>query len=613
MVQWQLDTGKHGFLPNLTARIRNIVVSPIGSSYAVNLADNSTLVLSTAELEPTAHISGLQAHVIKPRDGLDARIHRLREDQIRKPLIPRVPALINPFNPSHLLLAVGDTQEIDAQHATKNSVPYLQTFDISSSHTITRQPLTRTNIITARQFAPSALRIHEPRVTHMQVSHNGKWLATIDEWLPPRRDLNFLRYGGSESLHEQNRRREVFLKFWKWNDEAQNWELVSRVDAPHTISSVSTGAGQVLALVADPGSLSFSTIGEDGIVRVWKPRTRKRDNIVVKAKDGEVLVDWKCQHSISLEKPDLADVTVDDSLYERPEHGCLSYSEDGSLLAAGLSTSDDGLIYLLDPSNGIVRSSRPGLYTGSLIALAILSRNLIILANSLQVHDLVAETLLYQIALGKQRMQMSIEQKAHMMHLAVDPLSSTFAVALPTTATSSLYSSEQRNARKSLDNASTQVVVFTANSGIPLVSHTLDTFATALVAAVGNPGYILLDASAEVTPIIPRSVQSITSTAQPIANQQLGLGDENDVAERGLADLLEDAEDTDNNVKDENTLDNDIDIDMDDEYVEDDGPRVVSQQALNNIFDKGPSFTMPPIEEMFHQVCELFSSKAMDL
>jgi NET1-associated nuclear protein 1 (U3 small nucleolar RNA-associated protein 17) len=42
---------------------------------------------------------------------------------------------------------------------------------------------------------------------------------------------------------------------------------------------------------------------------------------------------------------------------------------------------------------------------------------------------------------------------------------------------------------------------------------------------------------------------------------------------------------------------------------DDDGPAVVSQHQLTSIFDIGPSFTLPPIEELFYQVAGLFSSK----
>ncbi len=47
------------------------------------------------------------------------------------------------------------------------------------------------------------------------------------------------------------------------------------------------------------------------------------------------------------------------------------------------------------------------------------------------------------------------------------------------------------------------------------------------------------------------------------------------------------------------------------EIDDDDGPKVVSQQQLREILDVGPSFALPPIEEMFYQVADLFSSKPL--
>ena len=45
---------------------------------------------------------------------------------------------------------------------------------------------------------------------------------------------------------------------------------------------------------------------------------------------------------------------------------------------------------------------------------------------------------------------------------------------------------------------------------------------------------------------------------------------------------------------------------------EGDGAPVVAQQQLTNIFDVGPSFALPPIEEMFYQVAGLFSVKPVN-
>lgn len=38
---------------------------------------------------------------------------------------------------------------------------------------------------------------------------------------------------------------------------------------------------------------------------------------------------------------------------------------------------------------------------------------------------------------------------------------------------------------------------------------------------------------------------------------------------------------------------------------------VVAQQKLSDIFNIGPAFALPPMEEMFYQVADLFSSKPL--
>jgi NET1-associated nuclear protein 1 (U3 small nucleolar RNA-associated protein 17) len=59
LVIWQMDTGKKDFLPHLSGSVENIVVSPNGSSYVLHLDDNSAMIISTAEMKPTAYISGI--------------------------------------------------------------------------------------------------------------------------------------------------------------------------------------------------------------------------------------------------------------------------------------------------------------------------------------------------------------------------------------------------------------------------------------------------------------------------------------------------------------------------------------------------------------------------
>src|SRR4051794_8605404 len=106
---WQLDTAKLDFLPHLGATIENIVVSPRGSSYAVHLDDNSTMVLSTAEMVPTTYVSGVQSVVFgysRPKEALVSRVSETI-DEIARP----VPAASNPVNPSQITISVGNGQQ----------------------------------------------------------------------------------------------------------------------------------------------------------------------------------------------------------------------------------------------------------------------------------------------------------------------------------------------------------------------------------------------------------------------------------------------------------------------------------------------------------------------
>jgi NET1-associated nuclear protein 1 (U3 small nucleolar RNA-associated protein 17) len=606
MVLWQLDTGRQQFLPHMSATIQSIVVSPTGASYAVGLADNSTMVLSTSELKPTANISGLQARVSRSTKPADFAVVRLKEEIPERPLMERVPAAINPAYPSRLLLAVGEIQEVDPKSTPAHSVPYLQTFDLASSHNVSRQALSRTNV-TNKNIAPNAHSISEARVVHMKISHDGKWLATVDEWLPPRRDVSFLGHGGMDIADEQRRRREVFLKFWQWSSSTDSWELVSRIDAPHMMSPESCGAGKVLDLVADPNSMTFSTIGEDSIVRVWHPRARKRDGVVVKGKDGEPLMTWSCQQSISLAKPEV----VDDSSMpgysrpQRPEHGCLAFSDDGSVLAAAVTGSEDGLVHLIDPIQGSTRLSRSLMYQGDVLKIAFVAQHMIILSDDLRVYDMVQDELTYGIKIWDVRAKLSLDARIQMMHLAVDPDSGTFAVALPSKIN---WLTGKPMSKRTLNGRYTEVAVFDPNHARPFIVRDFASIVTALIPAVSSAGFVVLDASAEVTTITPKTSQTLISMAKPMAELRLDVkSDEQPTL--GPVQLEEDGEEYGEDGDENDELAEEEDVTMED--IDDDGPPVVSQQQLANVFDVGPAFALPPIEEMFYQVAGLFSSKSM--
>ena len=546
------------------------------------------MILSVTELEPTTNIAGIQTFVLDSEEVVGSRVRRVKEERDQRPFIQRTPAVISPVNPSRLLVGVSASQEISPSKPLVTSMPYLQTFDLGSGHNISRQALTRSNE-TNINATPSGHQISEPRVTHMKVSHDGNWLATVDEWTPPQRDVDFIGHQGKEMEDERRRRKEVYLKFWQWSRENDTWELVSRIDAPHSLSGISSGAGRVLDLAADPSSLRFSTIGEDKVVHTWTTKTRKRDGVVVRGNNGQALRNWDCHHAISIGKPELIDNLKYTQKY--PGNGIATFSDDGSILAA--ACGDSSILHLLDPETGVIRLSRTGLFEGEIIKAEFLGQDLITLSNTLQVYDLVTDEVRYSIRLSPSVTSLSISQKTEMMHLAADRKNRTFAVALPATL--------QDMDPDSLLSKSSELAVFEQDKQEPVLEETFPTLITALLPALGSDGYLVLDSAADIRTVLRKGGQAVTAQAQSTSALQL------DVVEERNGDLISLVENGDMDVDEE--IDDALpssrppyDIDDDDETP------VVKQQQLTAIFDIGPAFALPSIDDLFYQVASLFIS-----
>lgn len=184
LVIWQLDTGRKQLLPHLSATIESIVVSHDGSSYAIRLADNSTMIISTSELQPTFNVSGI---LLPSRSHVSSATHRHVKppEKVEQKLIYRRPAVTSSEGgPSNVLLAVPAALPSSVGIPPSLSASYLQTFDPKLGYQISRQALTRTKI-TDLNTGPDGHVIDEPNVVLLQVSHDGNWLATVEEWIPP--------------------------------------------------------------------------------------------------------------------------------------------------------------------------------------------------------------------------------------------------------------------------------------------------------------------------------------------------------------------------------------------------------------------------------------------
>ncbi|KAK5002387.1 NET1-associated nuclear protein 1 [Cryomyces antarcticus] len=182
------------------------------------------MVLSTTEMKPRANIAGIQARSLTFDDlempKLTTITSSAQASQQAFDVFSRTAATCNSLRPNQLILAVPASETRVERGSAQPPAPFLQTFDMSTSHHISRQAATRNNV-TNFNVGPEGLKLQEPDIKMLQVTRDGKWLATIEEWIPPTKDVAFLA-ADDVAMHEaQCQRREVYLKFWRWDAKDQ--------------------------------------------------------------------------------------------------------------------------------------------------------------------------------------------------------------------------------------------------------------------------------------------------------------------------------------------------------------------------------------------------------
>jgi NET1-associated nuclear protein 1 (U3 small nucleolar RNA-associated protein 17) len=578
---WQLATGKPQHLPHLTAAIESVVVSPSGSSYALSLANNSVIVISTTELEAKTNIVGIQTRRV------DAE-QLPKETKSGKPALyalQPVPIAVDSSNTQQVLFTVPASQPRQSNEGLRPE-PYLQTFDIANQRPVDRQALTRNNA-TDPNMGPEGERIKEPNVKHIQVSYDGQWLATIDEWIPPRADTAFLDEGNTEFTEEQRLlRREVYLKIWRRDEKNGQWTLETRIDAPHFLEDV-CGNGRVLDLVAHPKEHSFATIGEDQVVRTWKPKTRLRDGIVVRGADNRGLVNWSLHRSIPLPDPDkvwLSETTIE---VQHSRTSRLAFSPDGSVLAAGVSgtsESDRGLVHLIDTDSATIRRSMTEIDTTVLCGLGIVGRYLVVVTDSIVVWDLVYDDLVYCASISTTGVD-SIERTS-VVRLATNQADGTFAVSLP-------QFEKNDNPVRRFKKALSKIAVYGTEHKEPLWSHTVPGITLGLTArrGAGERGYIALDSVSCIRIISPAA----GSLALPMS-QKFEEAEAPALEEDSMEDVEEAEEGTTSKALADLVLENEYD------------KPVVTQQDLEEIFHNDGAPQAP--KDVFSAVLRLFGGVA---
>ncbi|KAL8788196.1 MAG: hypothetical protein Q9195_007411 [Heterodermia aff. obscurata] len=570
-VKWSTDGLQD--LPHLSAAIESVVVSPSGTSYGIRLADNSAMILSTTELQPTFSVAGIQLPAAERTNGIELpsipTVDFPKGDLLPKQDL-RFPA-VSGTSAGQLLLAVpaNSVSGTSTRHAC-----FLQTFDVNSAQQVSRQALTR-NKVTILNMGPEGNTIEEPNVTHMQLSHDGTWLATVDEWIPPKRDLDHISFDDQRAKEEQSLRNEVYLKFWTWDDSTSSWELVSRIDHPQQSSSNSTG--RVLDLVADPLHTGFASVGEGGVIKMWKPQLRKRHGLNVRNKEGKPLTSWDCRWTNHL--PSTGPVAASTSRIIK-----LAFSPDASVLAAGMSTTS--AVHQISTSSGMLHSTLDAQFEGPLFGLGIIDRYMITLSSELRVWDLVTEELHYGFAFDAS--QGSLERRLVYTHLATDHKHNTFAIAVP----------ELDLASKGRGSGSTsRIAIFDVEHAEPVYNHTQQKLTRSLLPVVGKKGFYCIDTAAEIrtlsaAPKLPEVLgQASTAQKEPPAlglSNIYGTGPANiDGSRREVLKL------TSTNVVAQR--------------VEEDDTKVVSADKLAEVFAAGSALGLPSVTEMFEQVAVLFA------
>ena len=587
LVLWQLETGHRQDLPHLGAQIESIVVSPSGSSYAVRLADNSAMILSTTELRPTFSVAGIQLFSARKSNDIDIPFVPTVDTPHQKSRYTQrlnAPACTSSSHPGSLLLAVPSSISSKSTASVPQSASYLQTFDIGMGHQVSRQALTRTKV-TDLNMGPESNTIEEPNVLYMQISTDGSWLATVDEWTPPPRDLTFAAFDKAHMVEEENFRKETYLKFWSWNDESKIWELVSRIDEPHSSRSRNPYEERgIYGLVSDPSSVGFSTIGTDGFVKVWRPNVRRRNGLAVRSKDGRSLTSWRCKHVVPLE--------IDELVTQSKDQGAkLAYSQDGSILVGAFQSSATSSVYILDALDGELRDVQTGLFHGPILGIGILDKYLITLSNELRVIDLVKGELHYGI--NVKPYNLSPATQLSMSHLAVNFQQGLFAVALP-------------KINRASKNLTSQLAIFDPAVITPLFRTFSPNPISTLLANGGRKGFVAINSAAEVRTLVPSQSSQTLPPALAKAEKAPSRTLDGVFGANGSVKALE-------NGAGEKTglLAPSLGVGVVGSRVRDKDTVVVSRERLAEVFDVGPAYALPPVADLFEQVASLYSGRTL--
>eukprot|EP01038_Epipyxis_sp_PR26KG_P009546 gene9546-12857_t len=201
----------------------------------------------------------------------------------------------------------------------------LQSFDVINRAVRDTYQIVDYTRISKKEFYS---KMYVPSIIHYAFATNslGSFMATVD-----------VRKG--EELDS-----ETSLKFWEWNDVQNKYSLSSQMDSPHGSLRVSALAfsSSVIKLTTSNGRKSgavlVATAAVDGLIKLWRGQVSDEQMLSFSSTMTRLAMKWICSCSFK---------------YRDCPVGSLSFSEDGSLLAA----SYQNLLTLWDPSSITLRAS----------------------------------------------------------------------------------------------------------------------------------------------------------------------------------------------------------------------------------------------------------------
>ncbi|KAG4305415.1 hypothetical protein PORY_000971 [Pneumocystis oryctolagi] len=354
LVFWQVKTGNKQFLPRLGSPIKKIGISKTNSLYAILLENNSIKIISAIDLKTRCEISGVQ---------------------LGKNITHRIPSIVHP-----------ETKNILFASQSLFSSTFLQSYDIVRDCQTYKTEIIRVSHL--ETLEKDGLIIPKPRIVHISLSMDSLWMATIDEWDSLNEYYDF---------HKENA--EIFLKFWKWDSLSKKWNLSTRIDSPHGFGKKVTG------LNASPNDRKFSTIGNDGSLKLWKLKV-KNENEAIKI---EI---WICYRVIRYTR-------ISHDPIRKNEVFCTTWASDSSMIIVGCNKT----LLIVDEQLGIIRHTI-NLYMGKILFIEASGAFIIIITKKyILVWDILRAVTKWCLNIPK------IHHSLKNFYLAIDHINQLFAVS----------------------------------------------------------------------------------------------------------------------------------------------------------------------------------------